>query len=89
MEVADAVIVIPKDFDEKVINKEKSIEIYKDDRKVESIQIQNQINKFFSFVNATYEDGKFDLDDVNTALNEKYKCRINQDGGNSKVIIML
>lgn len=71
LEMADAIVIIPEDFHEKVINKEKSVEIYKDDRKIESMQIQNQVNKFLMFVNATYEEGRFNLDDVNTALDEK------------------
>ena len=76
LELADAIIVIPKDFDEKVINKEKSIEIYKDDRKVESLQIGNQINKFLTFANARYKDSKFDLNSVNLALDEKAKVEL-------------
>ncbi|MBE6064437.1 ABC transporter permease [Clostridium cochlearium] len=71
LEVADAVVIIPKDFDEKVIKKENSIEVYNDDRKVESLQIQNQINKFLTFVNATYERGKYNLNDVKLVLDEK------------------
>jgi ABC-2 type transport system permease protein len=71
LEMADAIIIIPENFQEKVINKEDSIEIYNDERKIESLQIQNQVNKFLMFANATYEDGKFDLANVNLALNEK------------------
>ncbi len=76
LEIADAVIIIPEDFDERVINREKSIEIYKDDRKVQSMQIENQINKFITFANATYENEKFDLNDVNLALNEKASVKL-------------
>ncbi|WP_352404683.1 ABC transporter permease [Sporanaerobacter acetigenes] len=76
LEVADAVIIIPEDFDEKVINKENSIKLYNDDRKVESLQIQNQINKFLTFVNATYENGEFNLVDVESALDEKAKVEL-------------
>lgn len=71
LEVEDAVVIIPKDFDEKVIKKEISIQVYNDDRKVESLQIQNQINKFLTFVNATYERGKYNLNDVKLVLDEK------------------
>ena len=71
LEMADAIIIIPEDFQEKVINKEDSIEIYNDERKIESLQIQNQVNKFLMFANAAYEDGKFNLYNVNLALNEK------------------
>ena len=83
LEIADAVIIIPEDFDERVINREKSIEIYKDDRKVQSMQIQNQINKFITFANATYEDGNFHLEDVNLALKEK--ARVKLIGSNSQI----
>lgn len=71
LERVDAVLIIPNNFQEKVINKEESIEIYNDHRKIGSIQIQNQINKFLLFANASYEDEKFDLADVNLALAEK------------------
>lgn len=76
LEIADAVIIIPEDFEEKVINKEKAIEVYRDDRKIESYQIQHQINKFLSFVNATNDNGDFDLDTVNLALKEKAEVKI-------------
>ena len=76
LEMADAIIIIPEDFQEKVINKEDSIEIYNDERKIESLQIQNQVNKFLMFANASYEDGEFDLDNVNLALNEKIEVEL-------------
>jgi ABC-2 type transport system permease protein len=76
LEIVDAVIVIPEDFEERVINKEKTIELFRDDRNVASYQIQNQINKFISFTNATYEDGKFDLSSVSTALDEGIKVNL-------------
>ena len=76
LERAEAIIIIPEDFQEKVVNKEKSIEIYNDERKIESMQIQNQINKFLMFANATYEDGKFNLASVDLALKEKTKVEL-------------
>lgn len=76
LEIADAVIIIPEDFDKKVINEENSIKIYNDDRKIESLQIQNQINKFLTFVNATYENGKYDLENVKLALDETTKVEL-------------
>lgn len=86
LEIADAVIIIPEDFEEKVINKEKAIEIYKDDRKMESYQIQHQINKFISFVNATNENGEFDLSSVNLALKEKANVKILETkNGNERI----
>lgn len=82
LQIADAVIVIPKDLEEKVINKEESIELYKDNRKIESYQIRNQINKFISFANATYENGKFDLSNVNDALNESINVNLAKSNNN-------
>ncbi len=76
LEAADAIIVIPENFEERVINKQKSVEIYRDDRKMESIQVQNQINRFLIFANATYKEGKFDLKEVNLALNEKAEIEL-------------
>ena len=76
LERAEAIIIIPEDFQEKVVNKEKSIEIYNDERKIESMQIQNQINKFLMFANATYEDGKFNFASVDLALKEKTKVEL-------------
>lgn len=76
LEVADAVIVIPKDFEEKVVSKENTIQLYKDSRKVESLQIQNQINKFLVFANATYDKGEFNFKDLRLALSEKAKVEL-------------
>ena len=71
LEIADAVIIIPEDFDERVINKEEAVLIYKDDRKPESIQIENQINKYLAFANITYQNGTFALEDVKGAQKKK------------------
>lgn len=71
LERLDGVVVIPEDFQEKFINKEEAIEIYSDERKMESMGIQSQINKFLIFANATYENGDFDFNKVNLALKEK------------------
>lgn len=83
LQIADAVIVIPEDFEERVINKEKAIELFKDDRNIASYQIQNQINKFISFTNATYENGKFDLSNVNNALDEGIKVNLVESSNNN------
>lgn len=71
LEVIDAVVVIPEDFHENLINKEKAVQVFSDDRKMETIQVQQQINKFLVFVGASMEDGEYDLNLVNTALGEK------------------
>ncbi len=86
LEIADAIIVIPEDFEERVVNKEKAVEVYRDERKIGSFQIQHQINKFISFVNATYENGELDLNAVNLALKEKANVEIvGTNNGNEKV----
>lgn len=82
LQISDAVIVIPEDFEEDVINREKTIEVFRDDRNIGAYQIQNQINKFISFANATYEDGKFDLSNVSTALDEGVKVNIIKSDNN-------
>lgn len=83
LEVLDGVLIIPEDLDEKTINKEKSIEVYKDDRQIASYQIQNQVNKFLAFANGTYEDGSFDLVQVGFALDEGVKVKF-MDSNNNK-----
>lgn len=90
LQTADAVIIIPENFDDKVIKKEKSVEVFRDDRKVESYQIENQINKFITFANATYENEKFDLSNVNIALDKSIDVRlveINKNDINQKANI--
>lgn len=76
LEMVDAAIVIPEDFDQKVINKEEALLVYKDARKQQSIQLQNQVNKFLVFANATYENGKFNLGDVRRALTAKTEVEL-------------
>ena len=82
LEAVDAVIVIPRDFNEKVGQKENCIELYKDDRKIESYQIQNQINKFLTFVNATNNNGEYDLEAVNLALDENANVELIESNNN-------
>lgn len=74
--VVDAVVIIPEDFHGKVENKEKSIEIFRDDRRMGPLQIENQINKFLLFANATYRDGQFDLIKVKDTLNEEVEVEL-------------
>lgn len=38
--------------------------------------IQNQINKFLLFANATYENGKYNLADVDLALKENINVKL-------------
>jgi ABC-2 type transport system permease protein len=82
LQAVDSVIIIPEDFDERVVNKKNAIELFRDDRNIASYQIQNQINKFISFANATYENGEFDLSNVSTALDEGVKVDIIKSDNN-------
>ena len=82
--VVDAVVIIPEDFQAKVENKEEAIEIFRDDRRMGPLQIENQINKFLLLANATYRDGKFDLGKVSNALNEEVKVELSKTGRSSK-----
>jgi len=48
LQIADGVIIIPEGFDDKVKNREEAVIIYTDERKPQSIQIHNQVNKYLS-----------------------------------------
>jgi len=76
--VVDAVVIIPEDFKSKVDNKEEAIEIFRDDRRMGPLQIENQINKYLMFANATYRDGKFDLAKVKDTLKEEIEVELLQ-----------
>lgn len=71
-----AVVIIPEDFEENVINKRESIEIIRDERRMDSIQISNKINKFLAFSNATYKDNKFDIQKVNEIVKQETKVEV-------------
>lgn len=76
LEVVDAVIVMPEDFQTLVVNKEKSIEIIRDDRKMGPLQIENQVNKFLAFANAKYSEGEFNLKEVRSALDKEVEVEL-------------
>lgn len=79
LEIVDGVLIIPKGFEEKLINKEKAVMIYRDDRKIESFQIENQVNKYLIFANAVYDKNGFDLDKLNDALSQETIVNILED----------
>lgn len=81
LQIADAVVIIPGDFEDRVIKKQEAVELFRDDREIGSYQVQNQINKFISFANATYIDGEFDLKNVETALSESTTVTILKANG--------
>lgn len=71
LQTIDGAIIIPDDFDEKVVNKKEAVTLYKDDRRIGSFYIEQQIQKYLVLANGTYEDGKFDLLGLEKALKEK------------------
>lgn len=84
LEVVDAVILIPEDFQPLVQNKKKSLEIVRDDRKIGALQIENEVNKFLAFANAKYKDGKYNLTEVNNALNKEVEVELLKGANHSK-----
>lgn len=72
----DAAIIIPSDFEENVKGKQKSLEVIKDDRKISSIQIENEINKYLIFANASKVSGEFKTETINNALKENINVEI-------------
>lgn len=84
LEVADGVIVIPKGFDEYVINKRETINLYKDDRKMGANYLEQQIDKYLIFANGNYQDGNFDLKNVKLALEKEVNVKTIEDSRISK-----
>ncbi|HHX60274.1 MAG TPA: ABC transporter permease [Epulopiscium sp.] len=82
----DGVIIIPGGFDEKVVRKEKIVGIYKDDREIGASYLEQQVEKYLVFANSTYKDGKFHLEDLKEALNQKVNVEIVGDQGKIKNI---
>lgn len=68
LEIYDAAIVIPKDFVNLFKGKKESVQIIRDERKIESNQISSEINKFLNFVAATASNGSYDLERVDSIL---------------------
>lgn len=84
LEVVDSVIIIPEDFETKVENKEVAIEIFRDDRKMAAMQVQNEVNKYLMFSNATYEDNELNLVKVKNALDQQVEVELLKSGDVSK-----
>lgn len=76
LEVVEAVVIIPENFQTLVENKDKAIEIIRDDRKIGALQIENEINKFLAFSNAKFSQGEFDLANVREALNNEVEVEL-------------
>lgn len=84
LQVIDAVVLIPEDFQFKVESKEKAIEIIRDEKRMGPMQIENQINKFLVFANGSYKDGNFNLEKVKAALKEEVEVQVLQADKYSK-----
>ena len=78
LQTLDAVIIIPEDFNDKVINRKQSLKVYKDDRKTEAAYLEQQVEKYLIFANATYNynGGNFDLGKLSLALGEEANVEI-------------
>nr|WP_300003908.1 ABC transporter permease [Tissierella sp.] len=79
LQAIEAAIIIPEDFEELVIGKKEALEVIRDERRIESIYITSEINKFLSFANASYSNGEFDLAKVQAILKEEASVEIVQD----------
>lgn len=71
-----AVAIIPEDFESKVKNNEEAIEIFRDERIMGSMQVENQISKFLIFAKASSIDGNFDLERVENSLKEEVEVQL-------------
>lgn len=86
LEAIDGAIIIQEGFDDKVASKEEAIEIYKDDRDIGASYLKQQVEKYLVFARSTYEDGRFHLDDMKVALNQRVNVEIVEDEGKNKNI---
>ena len=87
LQLVDAVVIIPKDFESKIINRESQLQVYKDHRNIGSHKVENQINKYLAFSVASYEDGEFDIERVGSALGESVDVDLiaSENGINERV----
>lgn len=78
----DAVLIIPENFDERVINGEAAVEVFRDERNSDVIYLDNSINKFFMFVNAMENSGGYDEDKLLNVLKSEAEVHL---VGDSKI----
>ena len=76
IEKIDLAILIPANFEERFKKKEKSLEIIGDDRKMQSFKIENDINKFLVFLNASHLNNKLHMEKVKQALSEETRVEV-------------
>lgn len=69
LERYEAIIVIPKDFKERVLAKEENIiEVFKDPKSMYTVNLENEIGKYLSFFNAMNSNGNYDMDQLERVL---------------------
>lgn len=83
IQMVDGVVIIPEDFQEKLINKEEAIKTYKNDREIGVIYLNQQIEKYLIFANASYDKGDFNLKGIEEALSKQAEIEIIGDTGGS------
>lgn len=81
LQVVDGVVVIPKDFDERVMGQKEALSLYKDDRKISASYLEQQTEKYLVFANAMYNNGQLDLKQLDLALKEEVGVQVLSDDG--------
>ncbi|MGO1369419.1 MAG: ABC transporter permease [Senegalia sp. (in: firmicutes)] len=76
LQVIEGAIIIPENFDKNVLEKNESLEVIKDDRLMTSVQIENEINKYLIFANASASEDGFNLDQVSDSLNQDIEVEL-------------
>lgn len=76
IQMVDGVVIIPEDFEERVINKQEAIRTYKNDREIGVLYLNHQIEKYLIFANASYENGRFNLEGIKEALSREAEVEI-------------
>lgn len=82
IQMIDGAIIIPEDFEERLINKEESVELYKNNLELGALYLNQQIDKYLIFANGSYENGSFNIEQVNEALNKGINIELASDGEN-------
>ncbi len=76
IQMLDGVVIIPEDFEERVINKQEAIRTYKNDREIGVLYLNNQVEKYLIFANASYDNEKFNLGTIKEALSKEAEVEI-------------
>ena len=71
LQTIDGAIIIPSDFQDRLMKKEEAIKLYKNDRKAGAYYLSQQIDKYLVFANASCEKGQYPVDQIKDALKEE------------------